>query len=68
MAKKGAGGGQKAGKGGKKAGDEKGGPNGFRVPAIVVWPLCIGICWLFADWPGAIVGGVAGFFLWRSRA
>jgi hypothetical protein len=40
----------------------------FRVPAIVVLPLCIGICWLFAGWPGAIVGAVAGFFLWRSRA
>ena len=28
----------------------------------------IGSAWFVAAWPGAILGGVIGIFLWRSRA
>jgi len=59
-------GGSKPG-GGKKAGERAGSSGGFRVPGIVVVPVLIGVCWFVADWPGAIFGGVAGFFLWRTR-
>ena len=51
------------GEGGKRPG--VGG--GFRVPAFVMIPVLIGVCWFVADWLGAIFGGVVGFLLWRSR-
>ena len=44
------------------------GGNGFRVPAIVVVPVCAGVGWFVAGWPGAIFCGAVGIFLWRMRA
>ena len=41
---------------------------GFRVPSILMFPVGLGVGWVVAGWPGAIFGGVIGFFLWRSRA
>ena len=57
----------------KPRGEEKGEKGsgtqgGFRVPGIVVVPVLIGVCWFVAGWLGAILGGVVGFFLWRSRS
>ena len=47
--------------GGKKGGE-------FRIPSIVMIPVCAGVAWFIAGWPGAIFGGVIGIFLWRMRA
>jgi hypothetical protein len=46
---------------------EKGG-GGFRVPAFTMLPVGLAVGYFVADWLGAILGGVIGFFLWRSRA
>ncbi len=40
----------------------------FRVPSIVMIPVCAGVAWFVAGWPGAIFGGIIGIFLWRMRA
>ena len=44
------------------------GAGGFRVPSWAMLPVGATVGYLVADWPGAIFGGVIGFFLWRSRA
>ena len=49
-----------------RLGAQKGG--GFRVPSIIMIPVCAGVAWFVAGWPGAIFGGVIGIFLWRMRA
>jgi hypothetical protein len=41
---------------------------GFRVPPATMLPVGAAVGWLMADWVGAILGGVMGIFLWRSRA
>ena len=51
-----------------QGGEEKKGSGGFRVPAIVMLPVGLGVGWLVGDVLGAILGGVIGFFLWRSRS
>lgn len=40
----------------------------MRVPAISVFFLGTIAGWFMAQWPGAIVGGLIGFFAWRARA
>jgi hypothetical protein len=58
----------------KRAGEKdtsdpgKQGPGGFMVPPWVMLPVGAGVGFLVGNWPGAIFGGVIGFFLWRSRA
>lgn len=44
------------------------GDDGFRVPSIVMVPVGLAVGWFVANWPGAILGGILGIFLWRSRA
>jgi hypothetical protein len=44
------------------------GSGGIRVPSWVMLPVGAAVGYFVADWPGAIFGGVIGFFLWRSRA
>ena len=41
---------------------------GGRIPAWVMLPVGLAVGWFVASWPGAVFGGVIGFFLWRSRA
>lgn len=49
-------------------GTGKQGSGGFLVPPWVMLPVGAGVGYLVGNWPGAIFGGVIGFFLWRSRA
>ena len=53
---------------GKKAKGHPGKFGGFRIPAMFMVPVGLAVGWFVADWPGAVFGGVIGFFLWRSRA
>ena len=62
-----SGGGKKSG-GGGSAGSAQKASGGGRIPAFVMFPVGLAVGWFVADWPGAIFGGVIGFFLWRSRA
>lgn len=39
----------------------------FRVPGFVVPILCAGLGWIMADWPGAVVAGILGLLVWRTR-
>ncbi len=41
---------------------------GFRVPSWVMLPVGLLVGWVAGHWIGAILGGILGFFLWRSRA
>jgi hypothetical protein len=54
-----------SGTGGDGSGASSGGP---RVPAILMVPVGLAVGWMVAQWLGAILGGVLGVFLWRSRA
>jgi hypothetical protein len=55
--------------GGKDSSDPgRKGSGGVRVPSWVMFPVGATVGYLVAGWPGAIFGGVIGFFLWRSRA
>ena len=38
-----------------------------RFPAWLAIPVAAFGGWWAADWPGALFGAVAGFFLWRAR-
>jgi hypothetical protein len=58
---------EKTGKGGGGDGYSKR-QGGLRVPPASMLPVGMAVGWLMADWVGAILGGVIGFFLWRSRA
>lgn len=44
------------------------GLGGPRIPPILMLPVGLSVGWLAGDWMGAVLGGVIGFFLWRSRA
>jgi hypothetical protein len=44
------------------------GSGGFRIPSILMVPVGLSVGWMAGDWLGAVLGGVIGFFLWRSRA
>ncbi len=52
----------------EKGKDPAGKSGGFRIPAILMVPVGVSVGWLVGNWPGAILGGVIGIFLWRSRA
>lgn len=46
-----------------------GGPSeGPRVPGFLMIPAGLLVGGVMGDWLGAVLGGVIGFFLWRSRA
>ncbi len=56
-------------RGGQKAPKNGGaGGSGLRIPAFLMVPVGLGVGWAAGHWMGAILGGVIGFFLWRSRA
>jgi hypothetical protein len=56
------------GSGGEEEGKgQAGNSGGFRIPAILMVPVGAIVGWLVGNWPGAILGGVIGIFLWRSR-
>ena len=40
----------------------------FRVPGIVVPVLGALVGWFIADLPGAVLGGIIGFFVWKTRS
>lgn len=44
------------------------GGGGPRVPSWVMVPVGLAVGYFVANWLGAILGGVIGVFLWRSRA
>lgn len=44
------------------------GGGGPRVPSWVMIPVGLGVGYFVASWAGAVLGGVIGIFLWRSRA
>lgn len=41
---------------------------GLRVHPLVMIPVGLSVGWLVAGWAGAVLGGIIGVFLWRSRA
>ena len=43
-------------------------PGGLRIPGILMIPVGLMVGWAVGNWLGALLGGVIGFFLWRSRA
>jgi len=60
------------GKRGRKRVREEGRPakkgGGVRIHPLLMIPVGLSVGWLVADWAGAVLGGVIGVFLWRSRA
>ena len=40
----------------------------FLVPPVAMLPVGLAVGFFVAGWLGAVLGGVIGFFLWRSRA
>ena len=39
----------------------------FRVPGVVVPILCAGVGWLLGGWGAAVVAGILGVVVWRTR-
>jgi hypothetical protein len=52
----------------RKEPEGNGGSDGFRVPPVAMLPVGLAVGFFVAGWLGAALGGVIGFFLWRSRA
>jgi hypothetical protein len=48
--------------------ESSGESGGFRAPPVLMLPGGLGVGWMMANWIGAVLGGVIGYFLWRSRA
>lgn len=44
------------------------GGGGPRVPSWVMIPVGLAVGYFVASWAGAVLGGIIGIFLWRSRA